>query len=106
LKVGDPLRVPITLAPGDYVLSTEVIDPEVLLTLTLSATPDGGAAVSQGHELTTLVDAPQELRFTAEGSATMGYILQIQVDPVEGADLRRKNADVARMHRWSLERIT
>ena len=35
LKVGDPLRIPVTLAPGDHVFTTEAIDPEVLLTLTL-----------------------------------------------------------------------
>jgi len=104
LKVGDPLRIPVTLAPGDYVFTTEVIDPELLLTLTLSATPDGGAPVTQVHKLTGLVEAPQELRFTAEDPVTVRYTLQIQVDPIEGADLRRKNADVARMHRWSLER--
>ena len=37
LVVGDPLQVPVTLAPGEYVFATEVFDPENLLALTLDA---------------------------------------------------------------------
>jgi hypothetical protein len=104
LKVGDPLLIPVPLAPGDYVFTTEVFDPEILLTLTLSATPEGGPALTHEAELRAVVDEPQVFRFTADGTVTRTYTLQIQVDPVEGTDRSRKNADVARMHRWSLER--
>jgi hypothetical protein len=104
LVVGEPLEIPVTLARGEYVFTTEVFDPDVLLALGLTAAADGGPPLAQVYELAPVVYEPQELRFAVTGSGPQPFVLKMEVFFTDGVGTSDENAADAILHRWSLDR--
>jgi hypothetical protein len=94
----EPFTMTLTLAPGRYVLSVEVFDPELAASLRVSATANRQTLAAATMMLDPVVKEPAELPFAVSGRAALAVNVRVAVANAPNS------TTTAFMHEWSVTR--